>query len=673
MDSGKLKLRGFRLTPIALAVAAMGFAAAPAVFAANVSASASNSQQISGPGTVYQGNGEHDPVPVTVTTTVAGNAFKNASGNVATNVASGASNNQANSTVVADTNANGGVTASANSTQSISGGLTIATAPDVSAGSGSEAVKPLVTNSATVGGNAFHGANGIVSASVASGIANEQSNATAAAQVTGTEGPTTESAHTTQTIGADNSITTLNTNDQDTSTLGGNAFEGTSGVVNANLAAGDADQQANATAAVDSAEGNATTSSANISQVANHIASLTPVVNGEPGKDENSEAASSTQGGNAFEKAHGAIAVNQASGNGNQQANTLSVAAGAGVVNAGANVTQSMTSNDVSAVDAETATTPYGLTTTVGGNAFQNASGNIGDNVATGEANQQGNSTSLTSSEKQFSGSMGNAYVTQTQASESTDVGNGMGVPVATTAIGGNAFRDVHGNVGVNAATGVENQQGNSTSIMKQTNPSGGMPMAFVSQKQDPQTDEGENDLNLDPTATLGGHAFEDGSGNMQVNEAAGDNNQQGNATSIAAVHTYAPGSSAVGSDMGGVTQSMDNVANSGDSNPVNATVAGSVFKSASGNMNVNVAAGKSNQQGNATTILASDELASQVTGHSSSQATEVSGSLGAEQANATVSGNAFEGATGNVGLNVASGTDNMQSNTLTVVGPSVH
>lgn len=96
---------------------------------------------------------------------------------------------------------------------------------------------------------------------------------------------------------------------------------------------------------------------------------------------------------------------------------------------------------------------------TIGGNALNNASGNIGANVTSGDNNQQGNAAAFASADASFIFGSSDAEVFATQAvmgNKATNLGN-----TNAAALGGAALANASGNIGVNISAGNSNQQKN--------------------------------------------------------------------------------------------------------------------------------------------------------------------------------------------------------------------
>jgi hypothetical protein len=201
-------------------------------------------------------------------------------------------------------------------------------------------------------------------------------------------------------------------------------------------------------------------------------------------------------------------------------------------------------------------------------------------------------------------------------------------------------------------------------------------------------------------TASIDG-SLDGAAGNVGVNVAAGDNNQQANAAAIAtadAAFVFGGLASSSASASIGVDQQAYNNTLTNYGNPNNASVLGSANE-ATGNVAINVAAGNYNQQKNDMSIAASENAlvataASTITQTSSGNETE--NKLGdvfeVDAALPTVaSGFGFGGggynprnpqtpvvnnaslsdslanASGNVGVNIAAGGGNQQSNSLAI------
>ena len=151
--------------------------------------------------------------------------------------------------------------------------------------------------------------------------------------------------------------------------------------------------------------------------------------------------------------------------------------------------------------------------------------------------------------------------------------------------------------------------------------------------------------------------AFEWATGNIGANVASGDGNQQANSMYIDQGHGgFSLFSGAV------QLQKENDVYHAYDQR---ATIKDAAFQYAKGNMGVNVAAGNLNQQSNAAVILNQDQLNGLVAG--SLQGANDVRYCDSDDNTATVKGSAFANASGNIGMNVAAGNGNQQANSLVI------
>lgn len=170
--------------------------------------------------------------------------------------------------------------------------------------------------------------------------------------------------------------------------------------------------------------------------------------------------------------------------------------------------------------------------------------------------------------------------------------------------------------------------------------------------------------------AKIEDNAANGATGNVGINVAAGTGNAQGNTNSITSTYNAGPANSKLSTDNDQITG-------------VNETEVGQVFNTAlmvdhagykaSGNIGVNSAAGTGNAQSNQMA------LASVTNGYNNGQGTSAAAtsnfqmSLFNEQESfgqrnvGVLAGSALAGAHGNIGVNIASGEGNAQSNALAV------
>lgn len=180
--------------------------------------------------------------------------------------------------------------------------------------------------------------------------------------------------------------------------------------------------------------------------------------------------------------------------------------------------------------------------------------------------------------------------------------------------------------------------------------------------------DRTENEAQLDA------NAFENAAGNIGANVAAGTGNAQANDVAISSAQDagFVFASEAEANVV--QTSALNPTSNDGTDN--DAWIADQAFQNASGNLNVNVAAGTGNLQKNSMSLSAASNgnlseadartlqlvAANPVDNDRGGPADIVSTNNHAE-----LDDLAFQNATGNIGVNLASGTGNLQSNTLSV------
>jgi hypothetical protein len=171
----------------------------------------------------------------------------------------------------------------------------------------------------------------------------------------------------------------------------------------------------------------------------------------------------------------------------------------------------------------------------------------------------------------------------------------------------------------------------------------------------------------LPNTATVSGDTASGASGNIGVNISAGDTNVQDNAAALASVDSsfvFGSSSSSVGvgqMNAGNQTQNFD-VQNK-------ARIGENAFSSASGNIGVNVAAGTGNGQKNtmAASVTSLGNVSASILSAQASGGNMIRNEGCQLENTASIGGSAFSGASGNIGVNITSGTGNLQSNSLSM------
>lgn len=166
--------------------------------------------------------------------------------------------------------------------------------------------------------------------------------------------------------------------------------------------------------------------------------------------------------------------------------------------------------------------------------SFNGASGNIGLNQASGDGNQQANAVSLAVADAKFLWGAANANVTAFQDAHNNSYNTQGGANTAE--IGGGSFNNAHGNIMVNNAAGNGNQQKNDLAVAMATKAISAEASIGLIQHAVANTyyagaaSHGPGVLNTDSINC----AFNGAQGNIGVNEAAGNGNQQFNGLSVA-------------------------------------------------------------------------------------------------------------------------------------------
>ncbi|MHB1586999.1 MAG: hypothetical protein ACYCRH_10140 [Acidiferrobacteraceae bacterium] len=298
---------------------------------------------------------------------------------------------------------------------------------------------------------------------------------------------------------------------------------------------------------------------------------------------------------------------------------------------------------------------------TLNNHVLEHASGNVGANNASGLSNQQANDTSIATAGP-FSGDAA-ANVDNSQ-SQNGNMGQTLSNLTNHATLNNHVLEYATGNIGANNAAGDHNQQANGTAIATtrdEGNDGSTNASANVNTAQSISVGHSLSWSGGHDGAELESRVLEHASGNIGVNNAAGDSNQQGNSLSVANA-----GEGNASANIGG-SQSAS-VASYSDSSSNTASLEDHVLEYATGNVGANNAAGTNNQQGNALAIAMSDDGLSSATASSSQQLANMgtlysNGNLNS----ADLSEHVLEHASGNVGVNNAAGGNNQQLNSLSI------
>ncbi len=276
-------------------------------------------------------------------------------------------------------------------------------------------------------------------------------------------------------------------------------------------------------------------------------------------------------------------------------------------------------------------------------NVAQDASGNLGFNTAAGDNNAQDNAAALTAADASFSFGMSDAQVYVDQyGSGNTTTNDGV---VNNSSLSGNAFRGATGNIGVNSAAGNNNEQKNALAASVST---ARMATASIASKQISEgnsvSNEGYVKAMHDTTqVTLRGTVKGD-------TYAVGKGRYEGEGASYQANNLYADSWSG-GSHEGGNSTGhidFDNEAQGAVENPNRDGVGGFAFDTEEEGKLGFVEYGEADLRASLSGTVSTTKWV-----------------VVAAENNASLSGDSFRSASGNIGVNVAAGTGNLQANSL--------
>ena len=180
-----------------------------------------------------------------------------------------------------------------------------------------------------------------------------------------------------------------------------------------------------------------------------------------------------------------------------------------------------------------------------------------------------------------------------------------------------------------------------------------------------------DNETDNDPTEPddnnvgMKGNTGKKSSGNIGANVAAGANNAQANDAAIAKSDA---GKVFADAEVFSSQDAQNNGTNRDGSTNNNASLKGQAFKGISGNIGLNAASGANNIQQNALAMSVAPSGAGSVATAGGMQTTDKNDTDNETHVNnAHLQGEALRNASGNVGVNVAAGSNNLQRNSLAI------
>lgn len=277
---------------------------------------------------------------------------------------------------------------------------------------------------------------------------------------------------------------------------------------------------------------------------------------------------------------------------------------------------------------------------TVGSSTGQGATGNVGINVAAGDNNAQANDAALATSDAMDVFGQSAAYSAQHAAG---NIANSAGSPNNAT-LGGDSLKNASGNIGVNVAAGSSNAQQNSLAASSNNNAghtratTGGVQQTTGnSTTSGPVTELGESvAVTLEGSMNggyIGGGAGDYGGTWEQTNDVYPE--VWGTGQGVDTNHKEGGGAEYLGHI------DFDNKSDSGQDGRFKGDQSGDLDFTEVGTIGM---AGTLSGSVATTTIVSMDN-----------------------SNNATIGSNALQGASGNVGVNVAAGTNNLQRNSLSI------
>lgn len=310
-------------------------------------------------------------------------------------------------------------------------------------------------------------------------------------------------------------------------------------------------------------------------------------------------------------------------------------------------------------------------TSSIDGKTAGKASGNIGMNVAAGDNNAQDNAAALSATDASFAFGMADAevFVNQT-GNQNATINQGV---TNSAGVGDGAFRNASGNIGVNVASGSNNAQKNALAASVATT---SFAQASVSSDQvstgNVVSNAGRVERYDDTTAVhlggqIRGYSLGLGLGGYQGSTTG---TYSGNTSSDSTGNAYQssnfyPDSWTGDSHPGGFQTGhvdFDSEAQGAVQNPNRDGVGGLSFDTDSHSAGTESGSTQGSEAGalGFVELSASDLYADLCGTVTTSRYVVVDASN-----DASLSGNAFQNASGNIGVNVASGTGNLQANSL--------
>jgi len=305
------------------------------------------------------------------------------------------------------------------------------------------------------------------------------------------------------------------------------------------------------------------------------------------------------------------------------------------------------------------------------GNVAGGASGNIGVNIGSGDNNQQDNAAALSSADASFAFGMADGEVFVNQQGVFNDTANA-GVTNSAT-VSDNAFQNASGNLGVNVTSGNNNQQKNAmaasvaTTSFAQSTVSSGQASAHNSVSNAGYVQQYNDTVDVSMSGAVQGYSLGLGVGGYAGHTSgsySGNSSSDSTGMAYQASNLYPDSWNGDTHPSGNQTGHIDfdSEAQGAVQNPNRPGVGGFAFDTGSHSSGSESGTTRGTESGGLGFVeLSANDLYANLSGTVTTTRWVVVDATNT----ASLSGNAFQNASGNIGINVSSGSGNQQANSL--------
>jgi len=305
------------------------------------------------------------------------------------------------------------------------------------------------------------------------------------------------------------------------------------------------------------------------------------------------------------------------------------------------------------------------------GNVAGGASGNIGVNIGSGDNNQQDNAAALSSADASFAFGMADGEVFVNQQGVFNDTANA-GVTNSAT-VSDNAFQNASGNLGVNVTSGNNNQQKNAmaasvaTTSFAQSTVSSDQASAHNSVSNAGYVQQYNDTVDVSMSGAVQGYSLGLGVGGYAGHTSgsySGNSSSDSTGMAYQASNLYPDSWNGDTHPSGNQTGHIDfdSEAQGAVQNPNRPGVGGFAFDTGSHSSGSESGTTRGTESGGLGFVeLSANDLYANLSGTVTTTRWVVVDATNT----ASLSGNAFQNASGNIGINVSSGSGNQQANSL--------